>query len=91
MLHLYADALQRIDDMNGVVKLDFVTFLPGTGAADDSYEAEPCLRLVMNPHALAALHARLAKLLAELERAGVVERVPAGDAGDGGSGGNGPG
>jgi len=79
--HVYADALGRIDAMHGVVKLEFVTFLPGTGAADGTYEAEPCLRLVMNPQALAALQARMLELLAELERAGLVERTPPSEGG----------
>jgi hypothetical protein len=72
--HVYADALARIDSMHGVVKLEFVSFVPGTGASDDTYEAEPCLRVVMNPRALATLHAQMLELLAELERAGLVER-----------------
>jgi hypothetical protein len=70
--HIYADGLSRVEAMNDIVKLDFVSFLPGSLENDGTYVTEPCLRLVMQPEALATLHAAMVNLVDKMERAGIV-------------------
>ncbi len=72
MDEMYADAVGRIERLNGVVKLDLVSFVPGTRDEAGRHGAEVRARLVLHPMGLAALHRSMRDLFAEIDRAGLI-------------------
>ena len=74
MDEIYSDGVGRVERMGGVVKLDLISFVPGTRDDEDRHGAEVCARLVLHPQGLARLHAAMRDLYAQIERAGLVRR-----------------
>ncbi len=70
--HVYADGLDQITFLEGLVRLDF--FCAGEEAENGEISREHVGRLLLPPNGFLSVYEAMGQLIARMEQAGLVER-----------------